>query len=101
MTVTDRDPFRDRVAVVTGGGSGIGAALATAFAARGAKLVLADVDDDALARTRASLEGGGATVLTVRTDVGERADVEALLAATLSRFGAAHVICNNAGIALA
>jgi NAD(P)-dependent dehydrogenase (short-subunit alcohol dehydrogenase family) len=75
--------------------------MATAFAARGAKLVLADIDDDALARTRAALESNGATVLTVRTDVGERTSVEALLAATLSRFGAAHVVCNNAGIALA
>lgn len=96
-----RDPFRDRVAVVTGGGNGIGAAMATAFAARGSKLVLADLDPVALARTTSALEATGASVLAVRTDVGERVQVERLLAATLERFGAVHVVCNNAGVAVA
>lgn len=100
MTAT-RDPFRDRVAVVTGGGSGIGAAMATAFAARGATLVLADVDPAALAQTAATLEAAGATVLAVPTDVGDRAQVDALAAAAVERFGAVHVVCNNAGIAVA
>ncbi len=95
------DPLRDRVAVVTGGGSGIGAAMATAFAARGAKLVLADVDPVALARTTAALEARGAVVLPVETDVGDRAQVEALAVRTVDRFGAVHVVCNNAGIAVA
>jgi len=85
--------------VITGGAGGIGTAVARAFAARGARLVLADLDESALARTKADLESGGATVHTVRTDVGERADVEALAESTLTRFGAAHVVCNNAGIA--
>src|SRR5262245_59761470 len=53
------DPFRDRVAVVTGGGSGIGAALAQAFAARGARLVLADIDPAALAHTADALSATG------------------------------------------
>ncbi|HWP66559.1 MAG TPA: SDR family NAD(P)-dependent oxidoreductase [Candidatus Limnocylindria bacterium] len=92
------DPFRDRVAVVTGGAAGIGAGLARAFAARGARLVLADVDEPALAATARQLEAGGATVLAVPTDVGERAQVEALADVAWSRFGGVHLVCNNAGV---
>ncbi len=93
------DPFRDRVAVVTGGGSGIGRGLATAFAARGAKLVLADIDEPALAVAEKELTTEGARVLAVATDVREPASVEALATAAYRAFGAAHVVCNNAGIA--
>jgi len=94
------DQFKDRVAVITGGGSGIGAAMAAAFAARGARLVLADIDAGALERTATALQATGAQVLTVRTDVGELAQVRALADAAVERFGAVHVVCNNAGIAL-
>src|SRR5262249_12551233 len=94
------DQFKDRVAVITGGGSGIGAAMATAFAARGACLVLADIDPAALERTAGALQATGAEVLTVRTDVGDPAQVRALADAAVDRFGAVHVVCNNAGIAL-
>lgn len=94
------DPFRDRVAVITGGGSGIGAGMAAGFAARGSRIVLADLDPDALERTAASLRATGAEVLTVRTDVGDRAQMEALAEATVARFGAVHVVCNNAGVAV-
>jgi NAD(P)-dependent dehydrogenase (short-subunit alcohol dehydrogenase family) len=94
------DPFAGRVAVITGGAGGIGMALARAFAARGAKLVLADIDEAALGRSATELRGGGATVHTVRCDVGDRAEVEALADATFRHYGAAHVVCNNAGIAL-
>jgi NAD(P)-dependent dehydrogenase (short-subunit alcohol dehydrogenase family) len=89
------------VAVITGGANGIGAAMAAAFAARGAHLVLADLDEAALAATAASLTAAGAQVLTVRTDVGELGDVAALAAAAERRFGAVHLVCNNAGVALA
>jgi NAD(P)-dependent dehydrogenase (short-subunit alcohol dehydrogenase family) len=94
------DPFRGRVALVTGGGGGIGAALGEAFAARGARLVLADVDEAAMAAVAERLAARGAEVATVPTDVGDRASVEALAAAAERRFGAVHVVCNNAGIAL-
>ena len=94
------DPFKDRVAVVTGGGSGIGAAMAAAFAARGARLVLADIDPATLERSAATVRGAGAEVLTVRTDVGEAAQVQALAEAAVARFGAVHLVCNNAGIAV-
>jgi NAD(P)-dependent dehydrogenase (short-subunit alcohol dehydrogenase family) len=92
------DPFAGRVAVVTGGGSGIGAALARAFAARGAHLVLADLDPEAMAAVAADLAARGTEVLCVPTDVGEREQVEALAAATVAHFGAVHLVCNNAGI---
>lgn len=87
--------------MITGGGSGIGAGMATAFAARGARLVLADIDEAALTRTAAALTATGARVLTVVTDVGERAQVEALADAATAHFGGIHVVCNNAGVAIA
>ncbi len=99
--MTARDPFRDRVAVITGGAGGIGFALAEAFAARGAKIVLADIDETALASRAQTLEARGTEVLGVRTDVTQRASVTALADAVWARFGAAHLVCNNAGIALA
>jgi NAD(P)-dependent dehydrogenase (short-subunit alcohol dehydrogenase family) len=94
------DPFQDRVAVITGGAAGIGAAMARAFAARGAKLVLADRDTDALARAEQEHRARGSEVLAVPTDVTKRDQVFALAEATWDRFGAAHVLCNNSGIAL-
>ena len=94
------DPFRDRVAVVTGGGSGIGAAMARAFAARGARLVLADLDADAMQRVEAELRAAGADAISVRTDVSKLPEVESLADTVLRRFGAVHIVCNNAGIAL-
>jgi NAD(P)-dependent dehydrogenase (short-subunit alcohol dehydrogenase family) len=95
------DPFRDRVAVVTGGAGGIGFALAEAFAARGARIALADLDEPGMAERAKTLEQRGTEVLCVRTDVTRRESVVALADAVWSRFGAAHLVCNNAGIALA
>ncbi|MFP5489730.1 MAG: SDR family NAD(P)-dependent oxidoreductase [Acidimicrobiia bacterium] len=89
----------DTVAVVTGAGSGIGLALADSLARQGCRLVLADVQDDALDAASSQIGGHGVDVLAVRTDVGRRDDVEALAAATMERFGAVHVVCNNAGVA--
>jgi NAD(P)-dependent dehydrogenase (short-subunit alcohol dehydrogenase family) len=88
-----------QVAVVTGGGSGIGLALANRLAGAGLDVVLADVQEDALAAAKAEVEAHGVEVLTVPTDVSKEADVQALAAATLERFGAVHVVCNNAGVA--
>jgi NAD(P)-dependent dehydrogenase (short-subunit alcohol dehydrogenase family) len=94
------DPFRGRVAVITGGAGGIGGAMARAFAERGAKLVLADLNESALAQAEKDHRARGAEVLAVPTDVTRREQLEALADATWARFGAAHVVCNNAGIAL-
>ncbi len=90
--------LHDKVAVITGAASGIGRALAVRFLADGMKVVLADLDDVTLRSTAAELSEGGADVLAVRTDTSSEADLQALAAATLDRFGAAHVLCNNAGV---
>jgi NAD(P)-dependent dehydrogenase (short-subunit alcohol dehydrogenase family) len=90
-----------KVAVVTGAASGIGFALADRFAREGMKVVLADVEVDALARAEVELRGRGATVLAVRTDVRQATEVEALAEKTLAAFGGVHVVCNNAGVVVA
>jgi len=95
------DPFRGRVAVITGGAGGIGFAMAEAFAARGARIVLADLDEAGMAQRAKALAAKGAEVLCVPTDVTIRESVASLADATWKRFGAAHVVCNNAGIAIA
>jgi NAD(P)-dependent dehydrogenase (short-subunit alcohol dehydrogenase family) len=87
-----------KVAVVTGAASGIGRGLATVFAREGMKLVLADVEEPALHAAEAELQAAGADVLAVRTDVSDRAAVEALAEAAYARHGKVHVLCNNAGV---
>jgi NAD(P)-dependent dehydrogenase (short-subunit alcohol dehydrogenase family) len=86
------------VAVVTGAASGIGFGLAERFAAEGMHVVLADVEEPALATATAALASSGASVLGVPTDVASLPAVEALRDAALARFGAVHVVCNNAGV---
>jgi len=92
------DDLRDKVAVVTGGASGIGLALARRFAAEGMHLVLADIEQSALDAATAELGEGGTQVLALRTDVSDPVAVEALAAAAYGRFGAVHVLVNNAGV---
>jgi len=92
--------FAGKVAVVTGGASGIGFALAERFAAEQMRVVLADVEAAALARAAATLRAQGATVLAVQTDVADGASVEALARQSYATFGAVHILCNNAGVSL-
>jgi NAD(P)-dependent dehydrogenase (short-subunit alcohol dehydrogenase family) len=91
--------FQDRVAVITGGASGLGRALAERFATEGVKVVLADIDEPALAAAAETLRARGATVVTQPTDVSDGRDVERLADAALDAFGAVHIVCNNAGVA--
>jgi NAD(P)-dependent dehydrogenase (short-subunit alcohol dehydrogenase family) len=93
-----RDIGPGTVAVVTGAGSGMGRAFATRFAAAGASVVLADVQQDALDETVAALASDGGDVLGVLTDVSQESAVQALASATLERFGAVHILMNNAGV---
>src|SRR5215212_6059264 len=90
--------FHDKVAVVTGAGSGIGRALAERFAAEGMHVVLADVQEDALAEVEGELRGRDARVLAVRADVSDPAQVTDLARRTVEEFGAVHILCNNAGV---
>jgi NAD(P)-dependent dehydrogenase (short-subunit alcohol dehydrogenase family) len=92
------EQFAGKVAVVTGGASGMGRAFAERFAAEGMKVVIADVEDGALQKAVQELREGGAEVIGVRTDVSRLEDVEALAARTIEEFGAVHVVCNNAGV---
>ena len=90
--------FEGRTAVITGAGSGFGLEVSRLAAGRGMKLVLADVQQDALDRAAAEMKALGAEVLASRVDVSKADQVEALGAATLARFGAPHLVFNNAGI---
>ena len=92
--------LRGRVAVVTGAASGIGLAMAERFAAEGMKVVMADVEAAALDRAAAGVRATAPAVLTTRVDVSRPEDVERLAAETYAAFGAAHVVCNNAGVAV-
>jgi NAD(P)-dependent dehydrogenase (short-subunit alcohol dehydrogenase family) len=88
--------FEDRVAVVTGGASGIGKALAKAFLGEGMKIVLADVEEPAL---KAATEELGGDVIGVVTDVSDGRSVRALADRVFDVHGACHILCNNAGVA--
>jgi NAD(P)-dependent dehydrogenase (short-subunit alcohol dehydrogenase family) len=90
--------FKNKTAVLTGAGSGFGLECARIAAAMGMNVVLADVQQDALDKAVAELQATGAQVLGMRVDVSQAAEVEALGAATLARFGAPHFVFNNAGV---
>jgi NAD(P)-dependent dehydrogenase (short-subunit alcohol dehydrogenase family) len=87
--------LRGKTAVITGAASGIGRALAHRLAREKMRLVLADVDGRRLREVASGLPGA----LAVRTDVSRAADVESLAAKAYARFGAVHLLCNNAGVA--
>jgi len=90
--------FEGKVAVITGAASGLGRAFAEQGAALGMRLVLADIDPDALADTAATLRAAGAEVVAVPTDVSDAGAVDALARKTLDSYGKAHLLFNNAGV---
>ncbi len=92
--------FSGKVAVVTGGASGIGRAMAERFAAEGMKVVLGDIEQAALDRALEEMRANGAQAAGLRTDVSKAADVEALAKFAVDTFGAVHVACNNAGVGM-
>lgn len=94
------DSLSGKIAVITGAASGIGRALAQRCAAEKMNVVLADIEEKALAECAAALQAQGATVLAVRTDVAKADEVETLAQRTLAAFGAVHLLCNNAGVAV-
>lgn len=87
-----------RTAVITGGASGIGRALAFACASNGMNVVVADLESGPLDETAKALEQTGARALAVRTDVAQADSVRELAERTRETFGAAHLVCNNAGV---
>ena len=90
--------FEGKVAVVTGGASGLGLAMAHRFAEAGMNIVLADIEAEPLAMAEAAVAANGVEVLPLRTDVAKAEEIEALADAAYERFGAVHVLCNNAGV---
>lgn len=90
--------FKDRVAVITGAASGIGRAIAERCAQEGMKVVLADVEEQALAKAENELKAVDADVVAVLTDVSKASDVERLAKKTLDAFGSVHLLFNNAGV---
>ncbi|MFK7898810.1 MAG: SDR family NAD(P)-dependent oxidoreductase [Myxococcota bacterium] len=90
--------FKGKVAVVTGAASGIGKAICERAAREGMHVVMADVEQDMLRNSASEIEGLGAEVLAVRTDVSQPDELSKLAEETLERFGKVHVVCNNAGV---
>jgi NAD(P)-dependent dehydrogenase (short-subunit alcohol dehydrogenase family) len=93
------DDFRGRVVLITGAASGIGRAVAVAFAARGASVSIGDVNEESARETLDLVKEAGSEALFVRTDVSDEADVEKLVSETVRRFGRLDCAFNNAGIA--
>jgi len=92
--------FEDAVAIVTGGGMGLGEALCEGLARRGATVVVADIDCDAARQVAARLEESGATAVAVRVDVASQTEVAQLIESTVANYGRIDYMINNAGIAI-
>ncbi len=90
--------FTGKVVVITGGAGGLGREFAAVAAELGMNIVLADVQQDALDLARSELEGQGAQVLAMLCDVRKGEQVQALADAAMARFGAVHLVFNNAGV---
>jgi NAD(P)-dependent dehydrogenase (short-subunit alcohol dehydrogenase family) len=90
--------FEGKVAVVTGGASGLGLAMASRFADAGMNIVIGDIEAEPLAMAEAAIAAKGVKVLPLRTDVAKAEELEALAESAYKQFGAVHVLCNNAGV---
>lgn len=91
--------LKNKVAVITGGASGLGRAIADVCVREGMKIVIADIEDRALQQAAAELKKMGAEVMAVKCDVSKAVDVQALADRTYAAFGACHLLFNNAGVA--
>ena len=92
--------LRDKVAFITGGASGLGLAMAKAFGREGMKVMIADIEEQALGRAVKELNAGQVRAEGVICDVGDRNGVRNAALKTVSTFGKVHVVCNNAGVAV-
>ncbi len=92
--------FKDKVAVITGGASGIGLGMARSFAARGMKLVIADLDEAALTAVTEEFKTAGVDSVSQLCDVSKHEQIQALADLAVNTFGAVNVLCNNAGVGI-
>ena len=90
--------LRDKVAIVTGGASGIGRAIAFSYAAEGAKVAIFDINDERMSDAAGEIQKAGGEVMTVRTDVASSRNVRESFAAVLEKYGTVDILVNNAGI---
>ena len=90
--------FKDQVALVTGGGQGIGAETARQFAAGGAKVVIAEWNEESAVAVAEEIKGAGGSALAVKCDVSKRDDAEKAVATAVKEFGRLDILVNNAGI---
>ena len=93
--------YQGKVAVITGGASGIGRSMAERFAEEGMRIVLADVEGPALEKAEAEMKADGAEVLAIQCDVSKAHDVKELAAKAIDAFDTVHILCNNAGVGMA
>src|SRR5881396_1967217 len=92
------DRLKGKVALITGAGMGMGRECAILFAEEGARVVVCDIDEKAARETVSLVEAGGGQALAVAGDVAIEADVARMVADGVARFGALHVLHNNAGV---
>ncbi|MFZ1990820.1 MAG: SDR family NAD(P)-dependent oxidoreductase [Alphaproteobacteria bacterium] len=90
--------LKGKTAFITGGASGLGLAMAQAFVREGMNVMIADIDDSAIAAAKEELIAAGGKVEGTRCDVADRASIRAAANKTIGAFGKVHVVCNNAGI---
>ena len=90
--------YTGKIAVVTGAGSGLGAAMAALFAGEGARVALLDIDGDRAEDQAAGLRDAGAECFALRVDVADKASLAAAAAAVSERYGTVHVLCGNVGV---
>jgi 3-oxoacyl-[acyl-carrier protein] reductase len=90
--------LKDKVAIVTGAGSGIGAATAKRFAGEGAAVVVADVMDEQAAGVVGEIEAAGGKAIACHCNVADKGEVDAMVGAAIEAFGTVHILVNNAGI---